>query len=144
MTTEYPVEMSVTLRPVSRPWVNISVDRTVQQIQLIDTQTFYFNFLASAGSTLTVEHFGKDINDSETAVEIVDIGFFGISDPKFAWAGVYRPDYPEPWYSQQAPRPADSLPAQTYLGWNGTYRLEFSVPVFEWMHKTLNLGWIYR
>jgi hypothetical protein len=144
MTTEYPVEMSVTLRPVSRPWVNISVDRTVQQIQLIDTQTFYFNFLASASSTLTVEHFGKDINDSETAVEIVDIGFFGISDPKFAWAGIYRPDYPEPWYSQQTPRPADSLPAQTYLGWNGTYRLEFSVPVFEWMHKTLNLGWIYR
>lgn len=144
MTIEYPVEMSVTLRPVKCPWVNISVDRTVQQIQLVNTQTFYFDFLVSSNSILTVEHFGKDVNDPETAVEIVDIGFFGISDPKFAWTGVYYPDYPEPWYSQQTPRPADSLPAQTYLGWNGTYRLEFSVPVFEWMHKTLNLGWIYR
>lgn len=144
MTIEYPVKMSVTLKPVKCPWVKVSVDHTVQQIQLFDTQTFYFDFLASASSTLTVEHFGKDGNDPETAVEIIDISFFGISDPKFAWAGVYYPKYPEPWYSQQIPRPVDSLPAQTYLGWNGIYRLEFSVPVFEWMHKTLNLGWIYR
>jgi hypothetical protein len=143
MTTEYPVEMSVTLRPVNRPWVNISVDRTVQQIQLVDTQTFYFDFLASASSALTVQHFGKDINDSETAVEIVDIGFFGISDPKFVWAGKYCPDYPEPWYSEQIVKPAPLLKNHTYLCWNGKWTLTFDVPVFTWIHKTQNLGWIY-
>jgi len=31
----------------------------------------------------------------------------------------------------------------TYLGWNGTWSLKFSVPVFLWIHKKKELGWIY-
>jgi len=31
-----------------------------------------------------------------------------------------------------------------YLGWNGEWRLEFTTPIFTWLHKTQHLGWIYE
>jgi hypothetical protein len=88
---------------------------------------------------LEVEHFDKADTDATTAVIIKDISFFDISDPKFVWSGVYHPNYPEHYVDKVTP-----LPGQGYLGWNGVYRLEFSVPVFTWMHQTMNLGWIYQ
>jgi hypothetical protein len=93
---------------------------------------------------LEVVFMNKPESDADMAVIIDKIEFFGISDPKFVWAGVYTPEYPEPWYSQQIEKPPAELPRQNYMGWNGRWRLEFSVPVFTWMHKTLNLGWIYQ
>lgn len=145
MTIDHRVKLRIVIRPIGHPKVRILVGDQQYCGQIDQETNFDYDFSCRESTiSVSVEHFGKDHNDSETAVEIVAIEFFGISDPKFAWAGVYYPDYPEPWYGQQTPRPADLLPAQTYLGWNGTYRLEFSVPVFEWMHKTLNLGWIYR
>jgi hypothetical protein len=95
-------------------------------------------------SWLEVVFMNKPESDADMAVIIDKIEFFGISDPKFVWAGVYTPEYPEPWYSQQIEKPPAELPRQNYMGWNGRWRLEFSVPVFTWMHKTLNLGWIYQ
>ena len=82
--------------------------------------------------------------DQDMAVVIDQVEFFGIADPKFVWAGVYTPIYPEPWYSQQLVTPPAELSQQTYMGWNGGWRLDFTVPVFTWMHQTLNLGWIYQ
>ena len=82
--------------------------------------------------------------DHNMAVIIDKVEFFGIADPKFVWAGVYTPQYPEPWYSQQTEKPPTQLPQQNYLGWNGTWRLDFTIPVFTWMHKTLDLGWVYQ
>ena len=82
--------------------------------------------------------------DHDMAVIVDNIEFFGISDQRFVWQGVYTPSYPEPWHSQQIEKPPVHLPQQNYMGWNGTWRLDFSVPVFTWMHKTLSLGWIYQ
>lgn len=144
MSIEYPVSLSVSLMPVGHPWVRISVDKNTQQLQLDQSQTFVFDFVAKEKSVLTVEHFDKSDIDPTTAVEIANISFFGVSDPRFIWAGVYRPQYPTLWFEQQTEKPQDILYAQSYLGWNGVYSLEFSVPVFEWMHGVLNLGWIYR
>jgi hypothetical protein len=93
---------------------------------------------------LEVVFVNKPASDADMAVIIDKIEFFGISDPKFVWAGIYTPDYPEPWYSQQIEKPPAKLLQQNYMGWNGRWRLDFSVPVFTWMHKTLNLGWIYQ
>jgi hypothetical protein len=78
------------------------------------------------------------------AVIIDSVEFFGISDPRFVWAGVYWPEYPEPWLSQQNPSPQAALTNHNYLGWNGVWRLNFDVPVFTWIHKTLGMGWIYQ
>jgi hypothetical protein len=93
---------------------------------------------------LEVVFMNKPESDADMAVVIDKVEFFGISDPKFVWAGIYTPKYPEPWYSQQIEKPPAELSQQNYMGWNGCWRLEFSVPVFTWMHKTLNLGWIYQ
>ena len=143
MVTKYPVELSVTLRPVGQPWVRIGYDNHTQVTQLKHTTTFDWQFDAKDQVCVSVQHFDKSDMDPTTAVEIVDVSFFGIQDPKFAWAGVYRPVYPVTWYNQQTVKPRSELPGQTYLGWNGCYSLTFDVPVFTWMHKVLNLGWIY-
>ena len=140
MDIEYLVNMSVTLEPVRNPWVKISVGHHVRTQQLTQTETFNFKF-ASEQSTclLEIEHFEKIDNDPDTAVVVKDISFFEIADPKFVWAGVYYPNYPDHY-----PKKVSVLPGQGYLGWNGVYQLEFDVPVFTWMHRILNLGDIYQ
>ena len=136
MTTK--VKMCVTLEPRGRPWVIVEASGQGQLQQMVDTTDFSFDFKADNGGYLKVTHFGKADNDPTTAVIIKSISFFGIEHPKFIWSGTYYPDYPEH-YSDKI----SSLPGQGYLGWNGVYRLEFSVPVFTWMHQVQNLGWIY-
>jgi hypothetical protein len=85
-----------------------------------------------------VEFLNKLPNDTvpgsnlDKAVVIESVSFFGITDPKFAWAGVYHPVDQDP------------LSAHTYLSWNGTWTLRFDVPVFTWMHQVQDLGWIYQ
>lgn len=144
MSTNYPVKLKITLRPVGQPWVKTGLEDHMQVKQLTALTTIEWEFDASDTVCLSVEHFNKHNHDHNTAVEIVGIEFFGINDPKFLWAGVYTPLYPEPWLSEQVQAPPREIPGQTYLGWNGTYRLTFTVPVFTWMHRTLDLGWIYQ
>lgn len=144
MAIEYPTVLKLTLLPVGNPWVRVGLDGRTQDKQLSSITTYEWDFNATDQVCLSVEHFNKSTDDSTTAVEIAGIEFFGITDPKFAWAGTYYPDYPKLWYDQQEQPPGAELPGQTYLGWNGVYRLTFDVPVFTWMHKTLNLGWIYQ
>jgi hypothetical protein len=60
------------------------------------------------------------------------VSFFGITDPKFAWAGMYQTQH------------SSNAVSQTYLSWNGTWTLRFDVPVFTWMHHVQGLGWIYQ
>ena len=138
MATEYPVKMCVTLEPVGKPWIDIDVEGWGQIQRLTKTTDFDFEFDAQDRCCLKIKHFKKVDNDATTAVIIKSISFFDIADPKFVWAGTYYPDYPEH-YTDKKP----ALPGQDYLGWNGIYRLEFSVPVFTWIHQTLDLGWIY-
>jgi hypothetical protein len=139
MATEHLVQMCVTLRPIGQPWVKVSANGTTETQQLTAVKDFVFEFIASDNSNLVVEHYNKAAADVDTAVEIVNVGFFGITDPRFVWAGVYYPDYPEHYPDKTSP-----LPGHTYLGWNGVYRLEFSVPVFTWIHQVQNLGWMYQ
>jgi hypothetical protein len=138
MATEYPVKMRVTLEPVGNPWVSVDAHGCGRVQQLIETTDFDLEFEASNCCCLKIEHFAKVDSDPITAVIIKQISFFGITDPKFIWAGTYYPDYPEH-YPDKNP----ALPGYDYLGWNGVYKLEFSVPVFTWIHQTLNMGWIY-
>jgi len=138
MAIEYPVKMRVTLEPVGHPWVIVEANGQGQLQQLVTTTDFDFNFRVQNQSYLKVEHFEKSDSDPVTAVIVKKISFFGISDPKFIWAGVYHPDYPEHYPNKISP-----LPGQGYLGWNVVYELQFTVPVFTWMHKVKDFGWIY-
>ena len=139
MATEHLVQLCVTLRPIGQPWVKVTAGSVTETQQLTTAKDFVFEFTAGDSSSLTVEHYNKDSADLDTAVEIVNVDFFGITDPRFVWAGVYYPDYPEHYPNKTSP-----LPGHGYLGWNGVYRLEFSVPVFTWIHQVQNLGWLYQ
>ena len=139
MATEYPVKIRVTLEPVGKPWVSVDANDWSQTQQLIETTNFDLDFNACDCCCLKIMHFKKAQNDHNTAVIIKQISFFGISDPKFIWAGMYYPDYPEHYPTKISP-----LPGHGYLGWNGVYQLKFSVPVFTWIHQTLDMGWLYQ
>jgi hypothetical protein len=146
MITEFPVKLAITLTPKlyqTPPSVLVSVPGAVHRVELWETQRVELEFTAPSG-WIELVFYNKPDTDNTMAVIIDKIEFFGISDPKFVWAGVYTPKYPEPWYSQQTLRPAAELRQQNYLGWAGTWRLDFEVPVFTWMHKIQNLGWIYQ
>lgn len=139
------VQIGVKLVPVGAPCVRINIANFDQLTQLTKPTVFNIQFdSATVRETLLIEHLNKSATDPDTAVIVDSIEFFGIVDPKFAWAGVYCPVYPEPWYSQQPSIPPAEIIGQTYLGWNGTYRLDFDVPVFTWIHQVQNLGWIYQ
>ena len=130
--------MRVTLEPVGRPWVIVEANGQGRSQQLVTTTDFSFDFKAQDSGYLKVTHFDKAPHDHSTAVIVKSISFFDITDSRFIWAGNYYPDYPEHYPDKTSP-----LPGQGYLGWNGVYRLEFSVPVFTWIHQTQSLGWIY-
>jgi hypothetical protein len=146
MTTDYLVQMAVTLTPkigITAPEVQISVPgyRTTHVLQ--QTEKIQLEFVAATG-WLDIVFCNKSELDGEMAVIVDRIEFFGISHPKFVWSGVYYPQYPKLWHSQQCPAPAAELPGSDYMGWNGRWRLDFDVPVFGWMHRTQGLGWIYQ
>lgn len=149
MATNYPVQLAVTLTPminITVPEVVVSVPGHITHESLWKTKRIELEFIGSTGF-LDIKFFNKNYNettaDRDMAVIIDRIEFFGISSPKFVWAGIYTPRYPEPWYSQQTIKPPAQLTEKNYLGWNGCWRLDFSVPVFSWMHRTLGMGWIY-
>lgn len=148
----YPVEMAVTLRPVwhtDPPEVNIGINGETETWAVTHTKTFEFEFAGIDSAELTVELVNKTDKDTvphsglDKAVVIESVSFFGIEDPRFVWQGIYRPKYPEPWYSQQDPLPSAELRYSTYLGWNGVWSLKFGIPVFTWMHHVQSLGTIY-
>ena len=78
----------------------------------------------------------------DTQISLESLSFFGVRDPRFLWAGIYRPCYPQPWASQQTHLPPIHTNI-TVLGWDGVWGLEITNPVFTWMHQKLGLGRIY-
>jgi hypothetical protein len=152
MTTTYPVKLALCLRPIwhqDPPRVRLGIGKNLTEVNLTETTTINFEFEASQSCDLTVELLNKQDSDTvpdqglDKAVVIESVSFFGISDPRFVWSGVYEPTYPEPWYSQQTIKPLSKLKSHTYLCWNGKWTLTFDVPVFTWIHKIQDLGWIY-
>ena len=150
MSINYPVVIDIQIKSIwhdDPPKINIGINNNIEQIILTDNRAFHYEFVSSETSVLTVELLNKTDADTanglDKAVMIESVGFFGISDPKFAWAGEYCPDYPEPWYSQQTIKPESLLKSHTYWSWNGKWTLTFDVPVFSWIHRVQNLGWIY-
>ena len=146
MATTYLVKLAVTLQAVhshrALP-VRMGIDNNLTVITLADSTTVNFEFDAVDACCLTVELLDKQ---DQEAVIVQAVNFFGIEDPKFAWAGVYNPQYPEPWATQQHDQGVvlkQYLSPHTYLGWPGKWTLTFDVPVFTWIHRVQNLGWIY-
>jgi hypothetical protein len=148
----YPVKISICLRPIfyaDAPEYRISAADVLLQGHLESTTVFDLSIIAVDKSSISIEFLNKQDSDTvidqglDKAIVIEWIKFFGISDPRFVWQGVYRPNYPEPWYSQQLTAPPETLKNTDYLSWNGKWSLDFDVPIFLWIHRIQNHGWLY-
>ena len=86
------------------------------------------------------------VGNKDKAIKIEKIVFNNIESDKFLYEGIYEPIYPEPWATQQknlGKTLEKYLKFNNYLGWNGTWRLKYFVPIFTWIHMVKNHGWIY-
>lgn len=150
MGIPYPVELTLKLQPVinvTAPRVIVATPHSVDILDLDTPKQLQLKFVAVGSAWLQIDFVNKNYAESnhghDMAVIVESVSFFGIQDPKFVWAAQYRPIYPEPWFSEQIAKPNEVVQPATYLGWNGSWRLDFDVPVFGWMHQVLNLGWCY-
>ena len=75
----------------------------------------------------------------DMAVEIESVSFEGMTFDRFKWAGFFYPDYPLDYPDKQP-----VIKSATYLGWNGRWELPFTTPIFTWIHRLENLGWLYE
>ena len=129
------------------PNVKVMINNSRPQELIIKEDTwvkFNLDLPRDSKLTLTIEHYGKTDQDCvpekdlDTAVLIKSIRLNGIVDQKFIWQGVFKPNYPEH-YEPKTPE----LYNNDYLGFNGVWTLKMTVPLFTWIHQTLDLGWIY-
>lgn len=153
MVTPFKVQLKVLLSPIwhqEPPHVIVACSDKVFTEFLEQPKYFIFEFdSVSYYETLTIVFDNKTNQDTnislglDKAIFIKEIEFFGINDPRFVHAGIYYPKYPEPWASQQPSQPPETISPCQYLGFNGKWTLTFSIPVFTWIHKIQDLGWIY-
>jgi len=134
----YPVEVNILLKPVGVPRCRIRIGDQHRELTIDQESWVTFNIQGCGTVLLEIEHYGKAELDSATALIIEEIKFNGISSPKFVYQGIYYPTYPKHLLDSDS-----VVPHQTYLSWNGTWRLEFTLPIYTWIHKTLDLGWVY-
>ena len=149
MDTQYNLNIQLCVRPIYHntvPAISYGYDDVV--INTIDLErpcilSLNADFDRGAHS-IWVDFQNKNYNDSQPdkgldmAVEIDSVTIHDITLDRFKWAGKYYPTYPED-YPDKKP----VLQPHTYLGWNGRWVLEFDVPVFTWIHRLENLGWLY-
>lgn len=82
-------------------------------------------------------------HDLDMAV-IIDRVTFQSFDQDFKIYSKYLPEYPAIWLQQQTSlgqTPSGEIHS-CYLGWNGIWFLDFQTPVYQWIHRRLNLGWL--
>lgn len=150
-TKIYQVDIDLEITPVWKhlaPQIRIILnDRVDWAGSILDTKSFQFSHLLPAGvHALKIELHDKSNVDPIQGIRISNLVMGKISSSKIIWQGKYRPRYPEPWAGQQRAQGIELLEElgnTDYLGWNGTWHLDFTVPVFTWIHQVENLGWIY-
>ena len=134
----YPVDIEILLKPVGQPRCRISIDDQRQDLT-VRQETWVKLFYQGHGTArVSIQQYGKDELDPSTALIIDEVKLNGISNPKFVYQGIYYPDYPKHLLGSDK-----VLHHQNYLSWNGVWHLDFTVPIYTWIHKTLDLGWIY-
>jgi hypothetical protein len=142
---KYNTEFSINLCPHDNPLISYGIDGVVENESLLLTKplTIHFNLDLDEGDhTFFIDFYNKTNDTPKMAVEIESVTVEGITVDRFKWAGLYYPIYPEPWASTQTDLPKVRS-SSTYLGWNGRWELTFSAPIFQWIHRVENLGWIY-
>jgi hypothetical protein len=117
-----------------------------------DPTTIEFEAELTEGSeyNLIIERSGKDkkqtvINEKgdilkDQLLHIKSIEIDEIDIGALVYEGVYTPEYPEPWATQQRESSndlRDSFKNVTKMGFNGTWNLKFASPFYMWLLENL-------
>ena len=151
MDTKYKFQCIITLGPGRNTTVNrvrISLDQNTWYDKSVSDRIglSITEFLSPGNHRLVVDFLDKPDQDLDQSLKIHSLCINSVSDSRFIWAGIYRPRYPNSWYYQQIEKGIildDELTNIDYLGWPGTWTLDFTSPVFTWIHQIQSLGWIY-
>jgi hypothetical protein len=152
-TKKYQTDIEIDIVPTYHstvPEIVSGIDHTVDRTQLSQPTTLKFNQLLTAGPhSVIIDFVNKQDADCvphlglDKYITIGDIRINSIHLPRFNWLATYEPVFPEPWYSQQNPRPNPVQTGETHLGWNGRWQLKFDAPLFSWIHQLENMGWVW-
>tara|TARA_B110000503_G_C6984924_1_gene344833 strand:- start:97 stop:576 length:480 start_codon:yes stop_codon:yes gene_type:complete len=154
MITDADCNIVVALSPIGYndvwPKCRTSFNGIVQDFVLNESKQIEFNTTINKDTDLIIELYGKQNKDSimnrDVRINIDSLSIMGIENKKFIYQGVYCPQYPEPWASQQRAQGKEleqEIPYTDSLGWNGEWRLTVANPPFSWIQTVLDLGWIY-
>lgn len=128
---QFSVRISVLLEPVGTPDVVVTCGPECKELIITQPTWLQFDYTAPAGpDKLTVEHRNRKSNDGVTSVIVSKVKFNFVNCDKATYHGMYYPNGKE---SRRT----------TYVNWNGVWVLDFTVPVYTWVHQIQGLGWIY-
>jgi len=86
----------------------------------------------------TIVEDGKIVKDQSLHIKSMEIDEIDIGS--LVYDGVYKPNYPEPWASQQT-EAGNKLPESyknvTQMGHNGTWTFTFESPFYMWLLENL-------
>ena len=85
-----------------------------------------------------IDSTGKIVKDQLLHIKSLEIDEIDIGD--LVYEGVYTPQYPEPWYTQQVKDnkiPPKTFKNVTVMGHNGSWEFEFSAPFYMWLLENL-------
>lgn len=138
------MNFSIVLIPHNTPFVCLRVNDTIIfDGQLIERRQFDIEYDLNDGlHTLTLEM----SNMGDHMLEIERISFEGISTDRMIWSGIYTPVYPKLWAAEQklmGVKLEETITGYTAFGWDGHWQLNFTTPIFTWIHHLEKLGWIY-
>jgi hypothetical protein len=140
------LQFTITLEPVGYdnrwPEFNLKLDNELQDFGTINEErTYNFDVTLDDGAhTISIELLNKADNDTivvndkivnDLALIVKKVTIEGYDFDSFLYNAVYKPTGREQSNS-------------SYLSWNGTWELDFSTPIFTWLHQTQHLGWIYE
>ena len=149
MDTLYNVNIEVCVKPIIHktvPQISYGFDNTIiNTIDLSIPCMLSFNHDFDKGPhSFWVQFLNKDYSERtpdqgiDMAVEIDSVAIHDIKLDRLKWAGKFYPMYPKDCEHNDT-----VLQPHTYLGWNGKWVIEFYTPVFTWIHRLENLGWLY-
>ena len=81
---------------------------------------------------------GKIVKDQLLHIKSIEIDEIDIGG--LIYEGVYKPEYPEPWATQQTEagnKPPETLKNVTLMGHNGTWTFTFESPFYMWLLENL-------
>jgi len=117
-------------------------DPTVIELEAELTEGSEYNLIiersGKAKNQTVINEKGDILKDQLLHIKAIEIDEIDIGT--LIYEGVYTPEYPEPWATQQRESGndlKDSFTNVTQMGFNGTWSLKFESPFYMWLLENL-------